>query len=193
MADAMWADLVTTLLVNGIEFERGLTDAEVEAAEARYEFRFPPDLRAFLQAGLPQGDRFPNWRSGDEAKLRAWLDLPRRGILLDIAHNGFWLDEWGPQTASLGEAQRVASKLVAAAPKLIPVYIHRMMPSEPHLPGNPVFSVYPTGHQLLWGGPAGLSHSRVPGAGGYRSLADPRGRSAGPVLGHRAVYERAVV
>jgi hypothetical protein len=28
--------------------------------------------------------------------------------------------------------------------KLIPIYGHRMMPDEPHLPGNPVFSVYQT-------------------------------------------------
>jgi hypothetical protein len=116
MAEAMWTDLVDTLLNNGVEFEAGLTDAEVEAAEARYGFRFPPDLRAFLQAGLPRGGDFPDWRDGDQAALRGWLDLPRRGILFDVEHNGFWLDEWGPRPPSLEEAQRVAGELVAAAP-----------------------------------------------------------------------------
>jgi hypothetical protein len=145
MADAMWVDLVGTLRNNGVEFEPGLTDAEVAAAEARYRFLFPPDLQAFLQAGLPRGGNFPDWRDGDEAALRGWLDLTRRGILFDIEHNGFWLDEWGPGPRSLEEAQRVASDLIAAAPRLIPVYSHRMMPAEPHLPGNPVFSVHQTG------------------------------------------------
>ena len=144
VADTMWADLVDTLRNNGVEFEAGLTDAEVAAAEIRYGFRFPPDLQAFLQAGLPRGDQFPNWRSGDESALQAWLNLPCRGVLFDIEHNGFWLDEWGPRPPSLDEAQRVASELVTAAPRLIPVYSHRMMPSEPHLPGNPVFSVHQT-------------------------------------------------
>jgi hypothetical protein len=144
MADVMWADLVGTLRNNRVEFEAGLTDAEILAAEARHGFRFPPDLQAFLQAGLPRGSDFPDWRDGDEAVLRGWLDLPLRGILFDIEHNGFWLDEWGPRPALLAEAQRVASELVAAAPRLIPVYSHRMMPSEPHLPGNPVFSVHQT-------------------------------------------------
>src|SRR5207244_3545588 len=102
MADAMWADLVDTLRNNGVEFEAGLTDAEVEAAEVRYGFRFPPDLRAFLQAGLPRGDRFPNWRTGDEVALRDWLDLPRQSVLFDVEHNGFWLEEWGPRPGSLG-------------------------------------------------------------------------------------------
>ena len=144
MADVMWSDLVGTLRDLGVEFEAGLTDAEVGNAETRYGFQFPPDLRAFLQAGLPRGGDFPDWRDGDEAALRGWLDLPRRGILFDVEQNGFWLDEWGSRPPSLEEARRVASELVAEAPPLIPIYIHRMMPSEPHLPGNPVFSVHQT-------------------------------------------------
>jgi hypothetical protein len=140
----MWADLVRTLSDSGVEFAAGLSDREVESAEARFAFQFPLDLRAFLQAGLPRGDEFPDWRGGDDAVLREWLDLPRRGILFDIEHNGFWLDEWGLRPSTLAEAQRVASELIAAAPRLIPVYLHRMMPDEPHLPGNPVFSVHQT-------------------------------------------------
>jgi hypothetical protein len=34
--------------------------------------------------------------------------------------------------------------LVTAAPQLIPVFMHRMMPDEPHEAGNPVFSVHQT-------------------------------------------------
>ena len=127
-----------------IEFDPGLTDAEVRATEERFGFRFPPDLREFLQTALPRGPRFPDWRSGDEEVLREWLDAPRQGILFDIEHNGFWLPEWGPVPGSLGEAFRIASELVAAAPRLIPVCGHRMIPDEPHLPGNPVFSVHQT-------------------------------------------------
>jgi hypothetical protein len=144
MADAMWTDMVGTLRDNGVEFEAGLTDNEVEAAEERYRFRFPPDLRAFLQAGLPSGSDFPDWRDGDDSALSGWLDLPRRGILFDVEHNKFWLDEWGPRPPSLEEARRVASELVVAAPRLIPLFKHRMMPSEPCLAGNPVFSVHQT-------------------------------------------------
>ena len=127
-----------------VEFDAGLTDAEVAAVESRFGFRFPPDLQDFLQTALPRGSRFPDWRSGDEAALWDWLDLPRQGVLFDVEHNGFWLDEWGPPPGSLGDALRAADERVAAAPRLIPVYMHRMMPDEPHLPGNPVFSVHQT-------------------------------------------------
>jgi hypothetical protein len=130
--------------VHWINFDAGLTDAEVALTEARFGFRFPPDLRAFLQTALPRGPRFPDWRSGDEAALRDWLDMPRQGVLFDVEHNGFWLEEWGPRPGPVEEALRVAGELVAAAPRLIPVYSHRMMPDDPHLAGNPVFSVHQT-------------------------------------------------
>ena len=129
--------------VHRVEFDPGLTDAEVAAAESRFGFRFPPDLREFLQTALPRGPRFPDWRSGDEAVLRDWLGLPRQGILFDV-EQGVWLGEWGPRRSSLAEAMRVAGELVAAAPRLIPIYGHRMMPDVPLLPGNPVFSVHQT-------------------------------------------------
>lgn len=38
-----------------VEFEPGLSDAEVEQVERQHGFRFPPDLRAFLQTAMPVG------------------------------------------------------------------------------------------------------------------------------------------
>lgn len=90
---------------------------------------------------MPCGGDFPDWRDGEDASLREWLDLLRRGILFDIEHDGFWLEEWGSRPPTLDEAHRLVGSLVAA-PKLIPVYMHRMMPSEPCSAGNPVFSVH---------------------------------------------------
>jgi hypothetical protein len=139
-----WDDLVSNLRSRGITFDPGLTDAEVAAVESRFGFRFPPDLRAFLQTALPRGRSFPDWRAGDDGILRDWLDLPRQGMVFDIEHNEFWLEEWGPRPATLAEAKGIVELLVATAPRLIPVYQHRMMPDAPHLPGNPVFSVHQT-------------------------------------------------
>ncbi len=136
--------LTATTPTHRVEFDAGLTDPEVASAESRFGFRFPPDLREFLQAALPRGPQFPNWRSGDEAELRDWLAAPLRGILFDVEYNGFWLAEWGPRPEMLAEATEAVTARVAAAPKLIPVYMHRMMPDAPHEPGNPVFSVHQT-------------------------------------------------
>ncbi|HEY7326616.1 MAG TPA: SMI1/KNR4 family protein [Gemmataceae bacterium] len=127
-----------------VEFDAGLTSDEVARVESRFGFRFSPDLREFLQTALPRGPQFPDWRSGDENTLLEWLDQPRQGLLFDVEHNGIWLEEWGSQGRPLSERLRIASEAVAAAPHLIPIFGHRMMPDEPHLPGNPVFSVHQT-------------------------------------------------
>jgi hypothetical protein len=127
--------------VHRVEFDPGLTDAEVANVEGRFDFRFPPDLRSFLQTALPRGVGFPDWRSGDETTLSYWLNSPAEGVLFDVEHNGIWLDEWGARPDSTAEALAMAGALIAAAPRLIPIYSHRMMPDEPHLSGNPVLSV----------------------------------------------------
>jgi hypothetical protein len=130
--------------VHRIEFDYGLSDSELIAAEARFGFRFPPDLRDFLQTALPNGPRFPNWRSGDESMLRDWIDSPLEGILFDVEHNGFWLEEWGPAPRTLADAKLRVTELVTSAPRLIPIYGHRMIPDEPQEAGNPIFSVHQT-------------------------------------------------
>ena len=142
----LWKDLVDQLAgaTRRVQFAAGLTAAETRLVEERFGFRFPPDLRDFLQTALPSGPRFPNWRQPDAAEIEKWLDLPRQGILFDVEHNGFWMDEWGTRPGALSDALHIASEQVRSAPRLIPVYAHRMMPDEPHSPGNPVFSVHQT-------------------------------------------------
>jgi hypothetical protein len=132
-------------------FEDGLSAKEVAACEARFGFRFPPDLRAFLENALPvsiesddDGNTFPNWRSGDEGKLRERVNWPFEGMAFDIENNQFWLEDWGRRPSSLADAIAVARRHVDAAPKLIPVFSHRYVPDEPEMADNPVISVYQT-------------------------------------------------
>lgn len=128
----------------GIGFESGLTDDEIWAVEAQYEFRFPPDLRLFLSFALPVSDRFPNWRKRDSEDIGERLAWPADSICFDIEHNDFWMDEWGKKPDNLAEAKTVARAKIAKAPFLIPIYSHRYLPAIPCLSGNPVVSVYQT-------------------------------------------------
>ncbi len=139
-----WDELIAALKCRGVEFAAPLTEAETVTVEERFQFTFPFDLRTFLQTGLPVGRRFPDWRNGDHHELADWLNRPREGVLFDVEHNNFWLDEWGPRPADLESANMIVNKLIDEAPKLIPIYMHRMMSSEPKTAGNPVFSVHQT-------------------------------------------------
>jgi hypothetical protein len=134
----------------GVEFEQGLTDSEIGLAEEWGQFRFVPDLRAFLQTALPvawntqHGRReFPRWRH-DGAIIKnaqAWIC---EGIEFDILNNHFWLEAWGEKPLVIDDAFNVARQHLSSAPLMIPIYSHRHIPAEPYEAGNPVFSIYQT-------------------------------------------------
>lgn len=136
--------LVVQLKARGVVFENGLSDAEVERAERRYDFVFPTDLRRLLQYALPVSSGFPDWRNFEDAALAERFGWAADGICFDIARSGFWLNEWGAKPGDADAACRLARGEIAKAPVLIPIYSHRFMPSEPETEGNPVLSVYQT-------------------------------------------------
>ena len=141
-----WSNLIE-LLKNArrsVLFRDGLSDAEVARAERNYGFRFPDDLRTFLQTALPWGFPFPDWRAEDDEGIRESLGWPLHGILFDVEQNEFWLPEWGSRPDRYEDANAIVAEHVGNAPKLIPIYSHRMMPERPLQPGNPVLSVYQT-------------------------------------------------
>lgn len=161
--DDTTAQIVEVLRGGGVKLEPGLSESELAGAECSFGFRFPPDLRALLGTVLPDG--WADWRRRAEVRGVEWrLEGPIHGVLFDIKHNVFWWEKWGPRPASLPEALEIAERSMRSAPKLIPVFSHRYIPSEPCVAGNPVLSVVQTdiiiyGADLLsyvrneWGNP----------------------------------------
>ena len=128
----------------GVILKRGLNDHEFQVAERIHGFRFPPDLRSFLAVHMPVGEGFYDWRKPKSNEFRSAFAWPFEGIAFDITKNEFWPAAWGERPASLDDAIEFARKIVEKAPRLVPLYSHRYIPSEPHEAGNPVFSVYQT-------------------------------------------------
>lgn len=124
-----------------MEFEAGLTDAEVDQIENKFNFGFPPDLRSFLQTAVPLWNS-PRWHTADNADIQSCFDEPMRGMLFDVEGNEFWLPEWGERPEALLDALKIARTKIGEAPKLIPILGHRYMPALPNEAGNPVFSVH---------------------------------------------------
>ncbi|KAF1066967.1 MAG: hypothetical protein GAK45_01784 [Pseudomonas citronellolis] len=128
----------------GHRLASGLSEAELSAVERHLGVALPADLRRLLAIALPCGEGFPDWRQLDDPELARQLAWPAEGIAFDVEHNAFWLATWGKRPANLEQALAHAHQQVAAAPRLIPLYGHRYLPSAPSRAGNPVLSVYQT-------------------------------------------------
>jgi hypothetical protein len=115
------------------------TEAELDAAQARFGFLFPPDLRALLLKRRLA--RALDW-TRDHHKIAASFAWPYEGLLFDVENNGLWWPEWGPRPDDLADRAAELRRVVEAAPRLIPVCGHRYIPETPNAAGNPVFSVY---------------------------------------------------
>ncbi|MFB8404859.1 hypothetical protein [Streptomyces sp. NPDC055912] len=127
------------------EIAPGLGEAELDAVEERFGFRFAADHRVFLAAGLPLGSpHWPDWRGGDPDDLADRLARPADGLLFDVEHNGFWHPAWGPRPSRVAEALRLARAELTSVPPLVPLYSHRYLPGTPGDWGHPVLSVVQT-------------------------------------------------
>jgi len=117
---------------------KGYTQAELDAAQAKFGLVFPPDLVALLRDRRPLGGHA--WT--DEVAIGRMLAWPFDGLLFDVENNGLWWPEWGERPAGPERRKEVLRSIISRAPKLIPLISHRYLPEQPHESGNPVFSVY---------------------------------------------------
>jgi len=139
--DIMIEEITDVLLTAGVQLENGLNETEIEVIEKDFGFKFPPDLRALLKHVLPVSSNFPNWRSGCRSSLESQIEEPVLGITMCVDDSDYWLPEWGEKPKDPKRALVKATKIIRSYPKLIPVFSHRYMPSEPHEAGNPILSV----------------------------------------------------
>jgi hypothetical protein len=134
--------VLTKLQNSGVEFLPGLTNYEIELIEASGEFLFPSDLRLFLQAGHPFSHSFTLWRHYlREGQIRSLIEEAPASIIESVRSGRFWFPKWGPRPSEKDEACSLATRSLAEAPKLIPIYSHICLPDFPLASANPLFSV----------------------------------------------------
>jgi hypothetical protein len=137
--EVLMSDFQRMRLAEGRLWAEGYTQGELDAAQETYGLVFPPDLVALLRDRRPV--RAYDWRT-DDKEIREMLQWPLEGLLFDVEHNVLWWPEWGDRPDTVEARAEVLAKVVAEAPKLIPLVSHRYLPVEPHEAGNPVFSIY---------------------------------------------------
>ena len=136
---------------DGLVILDGLSDTQFAQLESKFGFTFPPDVRSFLSSGVPSfvkktnsvpaqlpafyqtaNDKWHNWHllASDEVTVGSELDTVTKQILTHATP---------------------ANEEVPADCKLIPIYAHRMIPSNPCQAGNPVFSMHGCYDNIIYG------------------------------------------
>lgn len=139
--------IINLLAHKGVSFDDGLSDLEITLIQDKFGVNFPPDLKRLLQLQLPTSEKFINWRLGltdnsTAEKIWQMLNWTWDGMLIDITKYNFWAKSWGQKPSDNENAIRIAKEHYDSYPKLIPIYAHRFIPSEPNEIGNPVFSIW---------------------------------------------------
>ena len=137
-----WSAEFDLLLAHGVEIASGLTQAELARAEEAWGCSFPPDLADFLQAGLPVGRGFPDWRNPSSEEMRFDQETIFSRLAFDVEKSELWWPEWGEKPDTLESSLAVLKRVLDEAPTMIPIYFHRYLPADPCVAGNPVFSSY---------------------------------------------------
>jgi len=120
------------------EWAPGYTQAELNAAQERYQVVFPPDLvDLFLERRPVEGY---DW-AGDDGRITKMLGWPLNMLLWDVDHGSWWVD-WGERPQTPEERHEIVRSVLARAPRLIPILSHRFIPETPCAAGNPVFSMH---------------------------------------------------
>ncbi|WP_286930655.1 MULTISPECIES: hypothetical protein [Aeromicrobium] len=135
---------IERLRAAGVRIDQGLSDQEVSRVQDRFNFVFGPEHREFIQSAVPVGGSWPDWRNGSDEDLRALLDWPVEGALFDVHNSGFWPVSWGDAPDGRDERERRARSHLVRVPRLVPLFSHRYLASDPQFCPGPVFSVYQT-------------------------------------------------
>ena len=141
--DDVVARTVERLRAAKVPLDPGLSDAEVTRVQEQLGFEFGPQHRELLQSVLPTGEAaWPNWRAGTLDELRSRLDWPVDGLLFDVNNNAFWPSSWGHRPDTREDREIRAREQLTRVPRLVPIYSHRYLASDPAYGPSPVFSVY---------------------------------------------------
>jgi hypothetical protein len=147
---------------NGTKWQSGFSDEQLDRAQRQWGVEFPQEYRTFLQVlGTPtkpmfragfqganlvasEGPSFYDWSQDDDV-ITGICNAPLEGVLFDVEENGHWLAAWGDRPESKDQRRTHITRLVDAAPKLVPVIGHRYLAHAPAAPkGYVVLSVMQT-------------------------------------------------
>ncbi|WP_064965754.1 hypothetical protein [Tenacibaculum ovolyticum] len=140
----------------------GMKENEIDAIEKTNNFKFSNYHREFLKV-LHTTDKkqvfeytetfdedaevlfeersyFYNWNT-DIDNIRRELNYVYEDLLKDTLEHGLWLRSWGTKPESIDDRKKIFTRWYHNAPKLIPIYGHRFVISEPKEMDNTILSI----------------------------------------------------
>lgn len=140
----MYKEIVNMLKLNSVEFDEGLSEQEIIKIEQEYNINFPKELQEFYYTALPVSKGFYNWRDFKPANVQYIKDSINRPFkdIYELANEVYWCDEWGDEPNESERADAIRERL-RKAPALIPIYLHRYIPTI-NLEPTPIFSIHDT-------------------------------------------------
>lgn len=140
----MYNELIDMLKFKGVEFEKGLSEQEINRIKHEYSIKFPQELKDFYMTALPISKGFYNWRNFNLENIKYIKEAMNRPIndIYEMADEVYWCDEWGDEPSEIDQIEIVRG-LLKRAPILIPIYSHRYFPAI-NSENIPVFSIHDT-------------------------------------------------
>lgn len=114
----------------GVQFESGMGEDELLAAEARFGFTFPKEIAEFLSFGVPTGEGFFNYRDLSDNnldKFKKFCSMVEDGFSFDLNNVKWFLRAMERRYGTSGVHATLDAVMneYKTSPKLIPFYGHR--------------------------------------------------------------------
>jgi hypothetical protein len=142
----------------GTRWRGGMSEAQLEIAEAAFDVRFPAAHRRFLRmlhtpdpplVGSVYGNRgvtrlegrhLPDW-TGDMLPIAGAMDWPVEGLLRAV-EDGRWHAAWGERPGDARSRAVLVRRLAAAGPRLVPIARRRYLAAPRGADDGPVIAAY---------------------------------------------------
>ena len=145
----IYKKIVEAMKSNGVRFAPALSESDLSKIEQIYGIRLPGALVELYSHGVPASSAYIVWNDFSEEninKTKSILESVRINGLLYSVERGFWLESWGERPCDEAERERKVRALVEAAPKVIPVWGHHLVPLIDGLEDPPVLSTAENNH-----------------------------------------------
>ena len=145
--------MIAKLKKEGVKFEKGLTEIEINKLESLCDFKFPIEIKKFLTFAVPIGDLFYNYNNLNETNIKKIKDFQKNiedAFIFDIEHNNLLeIFRKSFQCKNDNELQNKIFEYLHKSPKLVPFYGHRCFISG--IDNSPIISFQQPSDSIFYG------------------------------------------